>query len=93
MNTGALLHAVLMGGLVVLGLNVVMCFVRAAIGPTAFDRIMALDCLTSNVSGAVVLISIDLGTGLFLDFLLVVALLGFVGAVALTAYAERTLGA
>ena len=57
------------------------------------DRIIALECITYNISGAVVLVSLGMRTSAFMDFLLVVALLGFLGTVVLTAYVEKTLGA
>lgn len=79
-------------GLVVLAGNLGLCLYRAIRGPTPFDRIMALEAITFNLSGAVVLVSIILRTGVFMDFLLVVALLGFLGTVALTAFVEGTLG-
>lgn len=80
-------------GLTILALNIGMCTVRAVMGPSPFDRILALECITYNLSGAVVLVSIGLRTAAFMDFLLVIALLGFIGTVVLTAYLERTLGA
>jgi multisubunit Na+/H+ antiporter MnhF subunit len=80
-------------GLVVLALNIALCTYRVVRGPSPFDRLLALECITYNLSGAVVLMSIAIGTHTFLDFLLVVALLGFIGTIALTAYLERTLGA
>jgi multisubunit Na+/H+ antiporter MnhF subunit len=93
MAAAPLLGPLTLVGLAVLAINIGLCTVRAVIGPSPFDRIMALECITFNISGAVVLVSLGLGTGVFMDFLLVVALLGFIGTVALTAYVERTLGA
>jgi multisubunit Na+/H+ antiporter MnhF subunit len=87
-----LLEWLTIGGLAVLALNIVLCIARAVIGPSAFDRILALECITYNLSGGVVLVSLLFGTGAFMDVLLIVALLGFLGTVALTAYVEGTLG-
>lgn len=88
----SLIHVTSAAGLVVLMVNVVLCLVRAVRGPTTFDRIMALEAITFNASGAVVLVSLRLGTSAFMEFLLVVSLLGFIGTVALTAYVEKLLG-
>jgi multicomponent Na+:H+ antiporter subunit F len=84
----ALEWAVLLG-LVVLTINVGLCTLRAVVGPSPFDRIMALECITYNLAGAVVLVSIAQRTGSFMIFLLVVSLLGFIGTIALTSYVER----
>lgn len=80
-------------GLAVLAFNVALCAYRLVRGPSPFDRIMALECITFNLSGAVVLTSVALETPVFFDVLLVIALLGFIGTVALTAYLGRSLGA
>lgn len=77
----------------VLFANVVLCGARAVIGPSPFDRVMALEAVTFNLSGAVVLAGLTIGTGAFMDFLLVVALLGFISTVAMMAYLEGHRGA
>jgi multisubunit Na+/H+ antiporter MnhF subunit len=90
--TEGLLPLIATAGLAVVALNFIMCLARAIIGPSAFDRILALDGITFNLAGAVVLVSMALGTAAFMDFVLVIALLGFVSTIALTAYLEKRLG-
>jgi multicomponent Na+:H+ antiporter subunit F len=82
---------VIYGALVVLAISICLCIVRALRGPTLFDRVLAFDCLALNVVGGVVLISLLLSTDAFLDVVLVVALLGFLGTVAFATYLEGTL--
>lgn len=86
------LDALTAAGLVIIALNVGLCLVRLALGPSLWDRILSLECITYNVSGAIVLMSMRVGTETFMVALLVIALLGFLGTVTLTAYLERTLG-
>ena len=45
------------------------------------DRLLALDTITVNVIAVLVVLSIRLGTDVYLDSVLVLALLGFVGTV------------
>jgi multicomponent Na+:H+ antiporter subunit F len=78
-------------GLLVLALGIFLCVLRAYRGPTLFDRIMSFDAIALNFVGATLLISILLRTDAFMDVVLVVALLGFLGAVALAAYLEGSL--
>jgi len=75
----------------VLGIGIILCAIRAVRGPSAFDRVMAFDCIALNVVGVILLDSIFLRTGAFMDVVLVVALLGFLGTISFAAYLERTL--
>lgn len=77
--------------LAAMAIGLVLCLVRIVRGPTLFDRIAAFDCLVLDVVGAIVLISIRAGTDAYIDVVLVVALLGFVGTLSFAAYLEGTL--
>lgn len=78
-------------GLAVLGVGVALCVVRAVRGPSLFDRVLAFDCIALNAVGVVLLLSKLLDTAAFVDVVLVVALLGFLGTVSLAAYLEGSL--
>jgi multicomponent Na+:H+ antiporter subunit F len=78
-------------GLFVLALGILLCVIRAFRGPTLFDRVMAFDAIALNFVGAALLMSILLRTDAFMDVVLVVALLGFLGAISLSSYLEGTL--
>ena len=60
-------------------------------GPTAADRIAALDAMDLTLSLAMALYSLYTGRGIYLDIALVLALLGFVGTVFVGRYIERRL--
>jgi multisubunit Na+/H+ antiporter MnhF subunit len=81
--------AVLVLSLVLLGVGMSFCGIRIVRGPSPFDRVLAFDCFTLNVVGATLLLSILLGTEVFIDAALVVLLLGFLGTVSLAIYLER----
>ena len=83
--TGLLIAAIV---LVVLALALLCRIFR---GPTAADRIAALDALDLILSLALALYSLYTGRGIYLDIALVVALLGFVGTVFVGRYIERRL--
>lgn len=82
---------IVVGALLVIAISVGLCVVRAVRGPTLFDRVLAFDCLALNMVGGVLLISLLLHTDAFLDVVLVVALLGFLGTVAFATYLEGTI--
>ncbi|CAN5679751.1 monovalent cation/H+ antiporter complex subunit F [soil metagenome] len=87
-----MMDIVVMIALGVIGVGIVFCLIRIVRGPTPFDRVLAFDAAILNVVGAFILDSILLRTGYYLDVILVVTLLGFLGLLTLTAYLEGWLG-
>ena len=74
----AVVSAITLAGLAV---SIALCLYRLAIGPATVDRVLALDTITVNVLAVLVVLCIRLETGVYLDAVLVLALLGFVGTV------------
>ncbi|MBF0256071.1 MAG: K+/H+ antiporter subunit F [Gammaproteobacteria bacterium] len=58
-------------------------------GPSAPDRILALDTLYINTIALLVLLGIQLASPLYFEAALLIALMGFVGTVALSKYLLR----
>ncbi|WP_166254530.1 K+/H+ antiporter subunit F [Marinobacter salicampi] len=58
-------------------------------GPDAPDRILALDTLYINAIALIVLLGMSLSTRLYLEAALLIAVMGFVGTVALAKYLKR----
>jgi len=71
------------------GLALLLCSWRLLRGPTAPDRVLALDTLYMNLLAMVVLLGLRWGSGLVFEAALLIALLGFVGTVALARYLSR----
>ncbi len=68
---------------------VAMSFWRLLRGPSAPDRILALDTLYVNTIALLVLLGMHLGSALYFEAALLIALMGFVGTVALCKYLLR----
>ena len=68
---------------------VALNFWRLLRGPSAPDRILALDTLYVNTIALLVLLGIQLSSALYFEAALLIALLGFVGTVALCKYLLR----
>lgn len=66
-----------------------LSFWRLAIGPSTPDRILALDTLYVNTVALLVLLGIHLGSNLYFEAALLIAMIGFVGTVALSKYLIR----
>jgi multicomponent K+:H+ antiporter subunit F len=59
---------------------------RMAAGPALTDRILALDTLGINAIALVMLLGIALGSASYIEAALILAMMGFVGTVALCKY-------
>lgn len=58
-------------------------------GPAAPDRVLALDTLYINAIALIILLGITLGTRMYLEAALLIAVMGFVGTVAMAKYLKR----
>jgi len=66
-----------------------LSFFRLLQGPSAADRILALDTLYINAVALLVLLGIALASTLYFEAALLIALMGFVGTVALSKFILR----
>jgi multicomponent K+:H+ antiporter subunit F len=74
-------------GLVSLAL--LLSLIRLIQGPSTPDRILALDTLYINTIAILILLGIHLSSALYFEAALLIAVLGFVGTVALSKYLLR----
>jgi multicomponent K+:H+ antiporter subunit F len=74
-------------GLVSLAL--LLSLIRLIQGPSTTDRILALDTLYINTIAILILLGIHLSSALYFEAALLIAVLGFVGTVALSKYLLR----
>ncbi len=74
---------------VALALGQIFSMVRLVIGPTAGDRILALDTMVINAIGLVVVLGIHQGVQIYFEVSLLIAMLGFVSTVALARFVLR----
>ncbi len=74
---------------VMLGLAMACATIRMLIGPRAQDRILGLDTLYMNSMMMLLSFGIQTGRTLYFEAALIIALLGFVGTVALSKFLMR----
>lgn len=58
-------------------------------GPDAPDRVLAIDTLYVNAIALIILLGITLGTRMYLESALLIAVMGFVSTVAMAKYLKR----
>ncbi|WP_240095631.1 K+/H+ antiporter subunit F [Thermomonas flagellata] len=73
----------------VVGLAMLLALVRLLRGPTVTDRILALDTLYVAVIAELMLLDMALGSAIYFEAALIIAMLGFVGTVVLSKYVMR----
>lgn len=66
----------------------ILCALRAALGPTAPDRVVAIDALVTLMVASLVLLGIFYRASIYLDVALVYAFLAFLGTLAIAKYLE-----
>lgn len=84
-----MLNLALTVGFALVGAAFALSFLRLLKGPDATDRILALDTLYINAIALLVLLGIQLASPLYFEAALLIALMGFVGTVALAKFLLR----
>ena len=75
--------------LTIIGIGIVLCFLRMLMGPTAADRAVALDTVTTVTLAFLVVLGYVFKRYVYLDVSLVYAVLMFVGSVAIARFLEK----
>jgi len=73
---------------VIVGAAIFLTLYRLLKGPTASDRVVALDAITNMTTATIVLIALLSGRFIYLDVALVYAILSFAGVIAAARYLE-----
>ncbi|EZH67859.1 MULTISPECIES: Na(+)/H(+) antiporter subunit F1 [unclassified Geomicrobium] len=76
-------------GLVILSISIGLCLIRALIGPTTSDRIVALDSFGLNLIGLICIIMIQQDSTAYVEVTMIIGILAFIGSVALAKFLER----
>lgn len=70
--------------LIILAVMVVLCLVRAVIGPTIADRVVAVNMMGTMVMVIISILALRLGEGYLVDICLIYAMISFLAVVVLT---------
>ena len=77
--------------IVLISLSLIISMVRLVKGPTAADRVLALDTMSIIVTAALTLLAYYYQRYIYVDVALIYAVLGFVGVIIIARYLERAL--
>ncbi len=82
-------ETILIIALVFFMFSVGLLLYRVIMGPTLPDRAIALDTIGVNLISAIAIVSIVLNTKAFLEAILILGILAFIGTIAFSKYIER----
>ena len=77
-------HALFTGALIFLAIMVVLCLVRAIIGPRVADRIVSVNMMGTMVMVIIAILALMLEEGYLADICLIYAMLSFLAVIVLT---------
>jgi len=84
-----MLEAVLPIAFTLVSVALVLSLLRLLKGPDLPDRVLALDTLYINSIALLILLGLSLGSALYFEAALLIAVMGFVGTVAFSKYLLR----
>ncbi|WP_159821091.1 K+/H+ antiporter subunit F [Colwellia sp. 20A7] len=84
-----MLETVILIVFAMIGLSLILNLWRLLMGPSVPDRILALDTMYINSIALIILYGMNMGTGLYFEAALLIAMLGFVSTVAVCKYLLR----
>jgi multicomponent K+:H+ antiporter subunit F len=76
-------------GMFAFALAMLLSLLRLLRGPAAADRVLALDTVYVNAMALLILFGMRLGTAMYFEAALVIAMLGFVSTVVLAKFIAR----
>ncbi|EWG09432.1 Na(+)/H(+) antiporter subunit F1 [Cytobacillus firmus] len=84
-----MLNTVVLSAILIISAATIGLIYRVIKGPTTPDRVVALDAIGINLVAIVALISIALNTSAFVEVILLIGILAFIGTVAFSKYLEK----
>ena len=84
-----MLETVILIVFIMISVSLLLNLWRLVIGPSVADRILALDTMYINSIALIILYGMSMGTSLYFEAALLIAMLGFVSTVAVCKYLLR----
>ena len=84
-----MIKGILAIALIFFTITVVICLYRVIKGPTLPDRVVALDMIGVNMLSMIAIISLLQRTTAYLEVILILGILSFIGTIAFSKYIER----
>lgn len=66
-----------------------VCLYRAYVGPTAADRVVSINVISTKVTVLIAVISVVTEQNAFIDVALIYAMMGFIATISVSKYIEK----
>ncbi|CAM3744949.1 MULTISPECIES: Na(+)/H(+) antiporter subunit F1 [Paenibacillus] len=84
-----MINGILIASLIILSLAILACLYRLIKGPSMNDRIMSLDTIGILLLSIIAVLCMLFRTTVYVDIILLIGILTFIGTTALARYIER----
>jgi multicomponent Na+:H+ antiporter subunit F len=84
-----MIQAMLMTSLVLFSITIAIAVIRIILGPSMPDRVIGLDMIGVNLIATIAVISVMMNTKAFLEVILILGILSFIGTIAFSKFIER----
>ncbi len=74
--------------LILIGIGLMLSFIRLVKGPSVVDRVVSLDTMNIMVVGSIAVLAVIFENGLYLDIAIVYGILAFLETIILAKYME-----
>lgn len=74
---------------ILFALTIFVAVIRIILGPSLPDRVVALDIIGVNLIATIAVVSVILNTKAFLEAILILGILSFIGTIAFSKFIER----
>ncbi len=84
-----MIQAMLTTSLVLFSITIAIAVIRIILGPSMPDRVIGLDMIGVNLIAMIAVISVLMNTKAFLEVILILGILSFIGTIAFSKFIER----
>jgi multicomponent Na+:H+ antiporter subunit F len=84
-----MIQSILTIALVLYSIAIGMAVLRIILGPSMPDRVLALDVIGVNLIASIAVISVLMNTKAYLEVILILGILSFIGTIAYSKFVER----
>lgn len=84
-----MIEAMLGVSIVLFTMTIFIALIRIMLGPSLPDRVVALDVIGVNLIAVIAVISVIMKTKAFLEAILILGILSFIGTIAFSKFIER----
>ncbi|AXI00317.1 Na(+)/H(+) antiporter subunit F1 [Sporosarcina sp. PTS2304] len=84
-----MIAGMLMISVILFALTILVAVIRIILGPSLPDRVVALDVIGVNLIATIAVVSVIMNTKAFLEAILILGILSFIGTIAFSKFIER----